>query len=272
MDLRDLAQQVENNIKSLGLVDMLLAFASLARSPTPEQLVEEATKAIQEHPLASIFGATHHDREGKVVHRTEGGVFGDDGSDPAVQNQIAQAESIRRNIVAFEIDVVRRTITEQHYLSEEIFKILLQHSAFVPQDLLQTFAEGFLRFFRGDFVSAMYILTPLLENSLRLCLKSYGHDVTKFDDETQTQQDRTISSLFEQMRSELDSIFGTAITTDIDNVFLRRPGPYLRHSLAHGLLHDGDPYGSNAMYGCWLIMRLCLLPLIPHRERISLPH
>src|SRR3984893_11636571 len=43
------------------------------------------------------------DREGKVVHRTEGGIFGNDASDPAVQQQIAQAESIRRNIVSFEI-------------------------------------------------------------------------------------------------------------------------------------------------------------------------
>jgi hypothetical protein len=66
------------------------AFAGLARSPEPEQLVQEAVKTIQEHPLSSIFGASHHDREGKVLHRTEGGIFGNDASDPAVQQQIAR--------------------------------------------------------------------------------------------------------------------------------------------------------------------------------------
>jgi hypothetical protein len=270
MDLRELAERVEKNIEGLSLLDKLLAFAALARSPQPEHLIKQALKTIREHPLSAIFGASHHDREGKVIHRTEGGISGNDASDPVVQREIAQAESIRRNVASFGIDVARRAITERHYLSDDVFKSLLRYSPFVPQDLLATFARGFTCFFRGDFVSAVYILTPLLENSLRHVLKAYGHDITIFDDAKQTQQDRTISSLFEQMRSELDVVFTTAITTDIENVFLKRPGPYLRHSLAHGLLHDGDPYGPDAIYGCWFIVRLCLLPLFPYKDKIKL--
>jgi hypothetical protein len=113
------------------------------------------------------------------------------------------------------------------------------------------------------------ILTPLLENSLCQVLKSQGHDVTIFDDATQTQQDRTISSLFEQMRPELDAIFTKSTTADIERVFLMKPGPYLRHSVAHGLLHDGDPYEADAIYGCWLIIRLCLIPLLPGRAELG---
>jgi hypothetical protein len=158
---------------------------------------------------------------------------------------------------------------EEHYLSDDVFMALLQYSPFVPADLLETFARGFTRFFQGDFVSATYILTPLLENSLRHVLKAHGHDVTIFDDASQTQQDRTISSLFEQMRAELDAIFSKAITTDLENVFLAKPGPYLRHSLAHGLLHDSDPYGPDAIYGCCLIIRLSIIPLIPLRDRLK---
>jgi hypothetical protein len=46
---------------------------------------------------------------------------------------------------------------------------------------------------------------------------------------------------------------------------------YLRHSLAHGLLHDGDPYSNDALYGCWLIFHLCMLPLFPYRTHLTLP-
>jgi hypothetical protein len=60
---------------------------------------------------------------------------------------------------------------------------------------------------------------------LRHVLKSHGNDVTKFDDAKLTQEDHTISSLFEQMRAELISVFGNAIVTDIENVFLKKPGP-----------------------------------------------
>lgn len=167
-----------------------------------------------------------------------------------------------------QIESARHTILQQHFISDDIFTALLQYSPFVPSELVSTFATGYARFFHGDFVGAVYILTPLLESSLRHVLKSNGHDVTNFDDATQTQEDRTISALFEQMRTELDSILTPAITADIERVFLTKPGPYLRHALAHGLLHDGDPYGADAIYGCWMIFRLCLLPLVRHREEL----
>ena len=167
------------------------------------------------------------------------------------------------------IEAARHTIIDQHYLSDDTLASLLQYSPFVPPDLIATFARGFLRFFQGDFVSAAYILTPLLENSLRHILKGNGHDVTIFDDATQTQQDRTISSLFEHMRTELEGVLTTDITSDIERLFLNKPGPHLRHAVAHGLMHDGDPYGFDAIYACWLIFRLCLLPLFPHYEELK---
>lgn len=272
LDLREIADKVEKVVGRVGLIDKLFILASLAPSPGPEELVKNAVEAIRNHPLSSLFGTAHLDHEGKVIHRTQGGGFGDGTHDSAVRQQIAQSETIRRQIVAFgQIEAARQTIANHHFLSEDVFSSLLQHSPFVPPDLLATFCRGFLRFFQGDFVSAAYILTPLLENSLRYVLRSSGHDVTIFDDATQTQEDRTISSLFEQMRNELDEVFTKAITADIENVFLNKPGPYLRHSLAHGLFHDGTPYGADAIYGCWLIFRLCLLPLFPHRAQLHLP-
>ena len=138
-------------------------------------------------------------------------------------------------------------------------------------ELMATYARGFSRFFQGDFVSAAYILTPLLEASLRYVLKNHGHDVTIFDDTTQLQQDRTLSSLFSQMRNQLDAIFGTAITTDLENVFLTRPGPALRNNLALGLLDDGDPYSPDIIYAYWLVFSLCLKPLYSYRAQIVLP-
>lgn len=206
------------------------------------------------------------------MHRTQGAGFGDGANDTAIQNHIARDERIRRQITASgRIEVARQVIACDHFLSDDIFTRILVHSPFVPNDLVRTFSHGFLRFFQGDFVSGLYILTPLLENSLRHLLKAHGHDVTIFDDATQTQQDRTISSLFEQMRDELDAVLSVAITTDIESVFLKKPGPYLRHALSHGLLRDGDPYGHDAIYGCWLIFRLCLIPLFPYREQLHLP-
>jgi hypothetical protein len=272
MDLKDIAREVEQRMQQPTLLDKLFTFAALSHSPDPDQLVAEAERAIREHPLSSLFGASHHDRDGKVVYRSQGADFGDAQDDSTLRQQIARDEGIRRHITASaEIEIARQSIASNHYLSEEIFAALLEISPFVPQGLVMTYSHGLTCFFRGDFISGLYILTPLLEASLRHVLKSHGHDVTKLDDATKIQEDRTISALFEQMRPELDSIFGSAITTDIENVFLKKPGPYIRHSIAHGLLHDGEPYSDDALYACWLIFQLCLIPLYQHREHLRLP-
>jgi hypothetical protein len=269
LDLREIAEKVRAAVDKVNLLDKLFIFAALECSPDPQKLVDEAAELIRKTPLSSIFASSHHDREGKVIHRTPGTGFGDDASHPVIHERIAQNEEIRRKIVVSgKIEVARHTILQQHFISDDLLTALLRYSAFVPPDLIGTFSRAFTRFFQGDCVSATYILTPLLENSLRYVLKLNGHDVTTFDDATQTQEDRAISSLFEQMRPELDSILTISITADIERVFLIKPGPHLRHAVAHGLLHDGDPYGADAVYGCWLIFRLCLLPLFPHQDEL----
>jgi len=272
INLEEIVRLVQQHMQQRpSLRDKLFVFAVLERSPDPAQLAAAAAKAIREHPLASLARGTHHDGEGKVIHRSDGAGFGDDENESAIQRQIAEDERVRRLVASGKIEAARQAIATDHYLSDDAFVNLLLYSAFVPRDTVATYGRGFLRFFQGDFTSGLYILTPLLENSLRHVLKSHGHDVTNFDDSKMTQQDRTISVLFEQMRQELDAIFGGAITTDIENVFLKKPGPYLRHSLAHGLLPDGAPYGADALYGCWLLFHLCMVPLFPIRTQLMLP-
>ncbi len=268
-DLTDVEAKVVEKLSEGSLLDQLFVFAAADASPDPAALIAEAVRSIQEHPLSSLFETVHYDREGKAVHRSPAAGLPSDPSQLALRRQIALSEFIRRNFVSVVIEIARQTIMTNHFLPEDQLVSLLQQSPFVPSELVGTFSRGFLRFFQGDFTSATYTLTPLLENSLRYALKMHGHDVTTFDDATQTQQDRTISSLFEQMRGELDAVFTAGITTDIENVFLTCLGPHLRHDIAHGLAHDGTPYGADAIYGCWLIFRLCLLPLFPYRKQIG---
>jgi hypothetical protein len=154
-------------------------------------------------------------------------------SNEQLLNRNASADTLQR--LARLKRLVRRA-NAQLLISEEILAALLTHSPFVPADLLMTFSRGFARFFQGDFISAINILTPLLENSLRHLLKSHAHEVSKLDSTTGTQQDMTILNLFVQMRPQMEAIFTRPLVADIAHVFLKKPGHSLRHAVAHGLL------------------------------------
>lgn len=269
IDLQRLASEVQRVVGDADLFDMLFLIADLERSPDTAALQEKAQMMIRAHPFSAMFGPAHLDREGKVLSRAAPGGFGESGNDSAIQHEMAQAERLRRQVfVHGKLEPALHVVLRRHHVSDDTFVALLQYSPTVPHDLLATIARGVTCFFQGDRVSATYILTPLLEALLRYLLKTSGHDVTIFADATETQKDRTISQLFEQMRPELDSLLTVNITADLERVFLQEHGPRLRNTVAHGLLHDGDPYGSDAMYGCWLIFRLCLLPLFAHAAEV----
>lgn len=269
LDISDLVAHTRSQFEMQSVYDSLFAFACLDQSPHPDQLRAEAIRQMRAYPLATLFTMTHLDDEGKIIHRSGGG--GDEHDDGSIVRQISQHESVRRVItVTGCIEPARIAIISNHYISEEILINITSRSPFIPYDLKLTFARGFSRFFVGDFTSAIYILAPLLEDSLRYVLKACGHDVTTFDSADQTQKDRNITALFNGMRAELDGIFTRAVTDELLRVFLERPGPAIRHSVAHGLLRDESPFSADAIYACWLIFRLCVLPLYPRRQKIGL--
>jgi hypothetical protein len=267
-----LAELTEKELRGQKLKDKLLAFARIWMSPDPAELVEQAKASIKDSPLSTFFETAHIDREGKTLARSGASSKDGDNESGAIDQRIAQAESFRRAyIVGGRIDPARRMVIDHHALSDDVLLWLLAASPMVPPELRRTLANGFLRFFQGDMTSALYILTPLLEPIFRFVLKKAGHDVTVFDPNTKLQRDKILSNFFETMREPVEAIFSKELTADLDRVFNKRPGPALRHSLAHGLLHDGHPYEADAIYGCWLIYRLCVAPLHFIKDKINLP-
>ena len=127
---------------------------------------------------------------------------------------------------------------------------------------------GFARFFGGDYFSALHILVPQLEHSLRYILQHAGVDPSAIQSDM-TQESRTLSVMLDKEREPLEGMLGPAIVFEIENLFDFRGGPALRHQVAHGLVSGGECYGTDSIYACWFIFRLYCLPLFPHWKRVA---
>jgi hypothetical protein len=103
---------------------------------------------------------------------------------------------------------------------------------------------------------------------LRHLLKATGHDVTKIKQRNMVQEDLGLRDLIEQLRSELNSILHERHVADIDRLFIDRNGPEIRDRLSHGLMDHGEPFGADAVYACWLIYRLVVVPILPRWQAI----
>lgn len=272
LDIEDLRTDMAKQVEGLSFYEALFLFAVLRSSPDPTKAREQAAQSIRAHPLSSLFGASYHDREGKKRHSASGGGgFGDAGDEGSLEAQIAQHQSLSRNIDVGLLDVARRYISRTYYIAPDVLMPALMHSPFVPDGQENLFARGLSSFLRGDASSAIFVLIPLVEAGVRWCLKSAGYEVTSFDDATQDQEDKTLSALYRDQRDDIEGVFGPELTFNIEQVFLHPAGPQLRHGVAHGLLHDGDPFGPDGFYACWLVLHLCLMPLYEHRTSLGLP-
>ena len=266
-DITELVKDTTARLENITLVDGLFVLASISRSRQPDELVREARRTVNKFPLSSLFGVQQFDADSYVRYRAPGTGFGNENAE-ALEYQIAKAESLTRSlIVESQINIIRENLARHYAVSQDDLAFFCWESPFVPTDLSRTFTRGLTAFLHGDMRSAVAILVPLMEASLVYVLKGHEVDVVNHDDQTGTQEDMTITQLFTKRRTELDKIFGEAITGDIDRVFLARSGPGLRHAVAHGTLHDQTAFGADAVYACWLMFRLCLAPFFEQYEQ-----
>lgn len=239
----------------------LKSFALLDRSPKIEDLKAEALKQGEEFSMTTMMGIKHVDDEGKTVVNTAGAGSGEPPDDWYV-NMIARAESVRRAVVvANNIEPVRLHINDKVAIEERHFNPIVWQSAFVPKLQAPLYALGFARLFQGDFASAAHLLIPQLEPSLRHILKAHGADPTKRRDDA-TEEDRSLDAIIGNHRAELVDILGAPLLEELNCVFNIKPGPALRHDVAHGQLSFGQCYSADAIYACWLLYRVCCLFLM----------
>ena len=272
IDLSDLADEAQKAIAGLTLAQAFAQFSLLEKSPRRDDLYESAKKQVEEHPLSSMIPRAIHDDEGRVVATSPGLFSGDDQNDDALRHLIISNEAFRRHTVVYGLILPARHLMQaEHPLEVGHFLPLVQMSPFVPPGREHIFAQGFARFFGGDFISSTYLLVPQVENSIRYILKISGGDPSRIKPDM-TQENLTLSSILDNKKEQLEQIFGDDILFEIDNLFNVKGGPSLRHEVAHGLCSDGACNGPESIYGCWFVFHLCCLPLLQHWEKVTVAY
>ena len=121
---------------------------------------------------------------------------------------IVRNEGLRRHIdVHGLIEPARQMIQSEHPIDQRDLRPIVEMTPFVPDDRVDLITTGFVRFFNGDFFSALHILVPQLENTLRHILKITGVDPSTIKSDM-TQESRTLSVLLTRERESLEGILG----------------------------------------------------------------
>ena len=143
-------------------------------------------------------------------------------------------------------------------------------SSFIPESQKPIIALGFTRLFQGDMMSATHLVIPQLEPCLRHVLKINGHDPSKRRDDG-TEEDLALGPLLTTFRAELDRILTPRVVFEIDLLFNARPGPEVRHELAHGQIGAGGCFSDVLHYANWFMYHLCCLFILQDWGQLVTP-
>ena len=144
---------------------------------------------------------------------------------------------------------------ESNRLTERFFVNLAYWSPSVPAGRERLVGKALYSGYEMDFVSAIHMLSPQLENIIRVYLKQAGVN-TRHTDQYGIDTEKGLSALASQDVPEYETTFGKNNAAEIRMLFCEGAGPNLRNNVAHGLLDDHSSQSPSAVYAWWFFLKI----------------
>jgi hypothetical protein len=224
-----------------------------------QSLQTAAATLMQEHPFQTLFPASHVSKDGRVIAKLPG--LGASGPQSDEYQQVLWSKTVAQYV--YEVSFVAKAwlwpalevVTGEHRLEENEFVEIARNSSVIPPGREELVGKGLFRGFNRDFASAIHLLTPQLENVVRIHLKSAGAKTTNLDSEG-VENENGLSALVDL--PEMERVFGENVAFEFKALFCDPFGPNLRNELAHGLLDQDASQSLFAFYAWWFALRLVL--------------
>lgn len=260
-------QDVSRNHVSGQALDMALFRFTLGRElEDPDSMREQARKNAEAAPLSHLLGRNLVDGSGRTVAVQEG-LYSDeqDAENDALEAYAFNAARFFWDFrAAAYIEPARRQIVHEHHPSLDDLSPIVRNNPFIPPGHEWIFLRGLHAGLHGDFLLSASLLVPQIENSLRHILEMVGVDVTNLKSDG-TQPVKMLGQLL--CFNELEEMLGAAACFELRGHLIEKNGFDFRNHLCHGFLSDAEANSTPAASIWWLVLRLCLAPLLNSRRQ-----
>lgn len=236
-------------------IDALRAFCAIYTGPVAADHRAAAEQLVDGSPLRQLFASTLFSGDGRVIKKLAAA----SGSTPVDEHEARVWTQMVGDFHQAPVQIVVRILLNtldvlrlEHNLRLDDFVTLAQRSPIVPPDRAYLFGKGLYAGYCWDFVTALHILVPQVENLVRFHLKNAGEHTTTLIDGISNEMG--LSSLV--TRGKMVPVFGEDLTFEIRAVFCDPSGPNLRNELAHGLLSEGACQSAAGIYAWYFALRI----------------
>jgi Domain of unknown function (DUF4209) len=257
IDVSEVVSGAEERMSGLSFDQALQRFATIYDGANHEKLRSTAKKYLERSPLSGLFGGTYFSRDGRVTAKTSPIGFDDTNSDDyerrLLEKMLWSYQSELDLMVKSSILPALRVLILEHRIREWDMRELAKASPLVPLDRAGLVGLALHYGFEGNFAAALYLLTPQIENMVRIQLRAREIKTSTLDIRG-IETEIGLSALMDI--PEAREVFGDDLTFELKAIFCDPVGPNLRNNVAHGLLSDSDSRGIFAVYAWWFGFKL----------------
>lgn len=271
-DLGEYLDFCSSQISNKDFFIALFNFSNICKLPQEEKYRKDAIKTLQEHPLMAMFGAGHISSWGGLEAKTPGIEFSNisyEQNDIPVFHQMLKTYELYMTLSAqtaimHSLDVFNM----EHRISFQQIIDLCTYSTIVPKNRIYLWARGLYHGFNYDFAESIHLLTPQIENMVRVLMRRAGLNTSQISgDQIHTESEISLSNLLKD--PNINKVLSKDYVFNLQAIFSEKPGPNLRNEIAHGLLETSVACSPLAVYAWWFVLKHVVNSNIKIRDCLS---
>lgn len=248
-------QEWARKLIALGVDHALMSLACApSLIPVIESVEDRSRKQAEQFPLQHLFTQVTLDGS-RQVHRG-------DSPEKSDEAQLFDQYAFDVLFLSLRLDVTFGVFRDEGGLDVDALSEVLQGSPFIDGGAVEILEVGLERYLSGDYVSAMHVLIPQLEDVLRATLRRLGGSTTSIRDGVTRESDlgQVLSA------NELGELLGEDMIFYLRYLLVEQLGMNLRNSVAHGLIRKSECTGQVAA-----LVLLSLFRLVPYKADPETP-
>lgn len=260
-DISDLVNLSIEHVKGLEIKEVLNKFAFVINFKEIELLKKDVIENIKNSAFIHFTTQIITDEKGRKVADVPNIDFknfdteSDSFKSHMIQNSVLMANLNSKSILF----PIFQTILNEHYIDITTLMNFVNYNPFIPDDRQDIFLKGFKYCFKNDFTTGMSILIPQFEYLIKNLLKINGINISTFNKNGRTQEDRMLSELFHDFKKELKIIIGEGLFFEINHIFNEKASFNIRNNFCHGNMGKNELNSYHTFYAFWLMWRICAM-------------
>lgn len=255
VDISGYVEAARQRVAGREQFDAIAEFSDVFPVPDSARLLRAARERLGAS-FSGLFSSETLNYDGRKVAAVTGSA--DDEEARAWADAVRDFSAHVDLVTAGFILPAQEILNYEHRWDRDFLLELCIESTIVSSSQALLWATGLLHGFNGDYASAISVLIPLLENSIRLKLKANGVQTVLVDGDG-VESEKGLGALL--ALPEANDFLGPDLSFVLRAILTERGGPNLRNDALHGLLSDHRAWSYGAAYIWWLCVKLVVLPV-----------